>query len=260
MTNSPESRRQRILRSMIHDNVVAVGELATLLDVSPATVRRDLRVLQQRGLLHRTHGGATPIDQSFYASLPLDSSYEEQVRRHANAKRRIGLAAASLVGDGEVVALTPGTTTAQVARSIHNRKGVTIIVTSVNVAMELSNRQDLNVFVPGGFLRPSWFSLIGPATIRAIQDFVVDKVFIGVNGVHAGKGLTSGNHDEAAVNRALVEQSRQRIVVADHTKLGAVMSAVICPTSMIETLITDSDATDEAIAPFEALGIEVMRA
>jgi DeoR family transcriptional regulator of aga operon len=260
MTESPESRQQRILRSMIHDNVVAVGELAALLQVSPATVRRDLKVLQQRGLLHRTHGGARPIEQSLYASLPLDSSYEEQVRQHANAKRRIGLAAAALVGDGDTVALTPGTTTAQVARSIHNRKGVTIIVTSVNVAMELSNRQDLTVFVPGGFLRPSWFSLIGPATIRAIQDFYVDKLFIGVNGVHPERGLTSGNHDEAAVNRALVEQSRQRIVVADHTKLGAVTSAVICPTSMIETLITDAEATDEVIAPFEAMGIEVIRA
>jgi DeoR family transcriptional regulator, aga operon transcriptional repressor len=260
MIESPETRQQRILRSMIHDNVVAVGELAALLNVSPATVRRDLKVLQQRGLLHRTHGGATPIDQSFYASLPLDSSYEEQVRQHANAKRRIGLAAAAFVGDGDTVALTPGTTTAQVARSVHNRKGVTMIVTSVNVAMELSNRQDLTVFVPGGFMRPSWFSLIGPATIRAIRDFYVDTVFIGVNGIHVDKGLTSGNHEEAAVNRALIEQSRRRIVVADHTKLGAVMNAVICPTPVITTLITDSEATDEAIAPFEGRGIEVIRA
>lgn len=260
MTESPESRQQRILQSMIHDNVVAVAELADLLNVSPATVRRDLKLLQKRGLLHRTHGGATPVGQSFYASLPLDSSYEEQVRQYANAKRRIGLAAANMVRDGDVVALTPGTTTAQVARSIHHRKGVTIIVTSVNVAMELSNRQDLTVFVPGGFMRQSWFSLIGSATIRAIQDFYYDKVFIGVNGIHPEKGLTSGNHEEAAVNRALIEQSRQRIVVADHTKLGAVLNAVICPTTMIETLITDSEASDDAIAPFVAMGMEVIRA
>jgi DeoR family transcriptional regulator of aga operon len=259
MTETPEIRQQRILRSIIHDNVVAVGELADRLRVSPATVRRDLKVLQQRGLLHRTHGGATPIDHSLYASLPLDSSYEEQVRQHANAKRRIGLAAAALVDDGDTVALTPGTTTAQVARSIHNRKGVTIIVTSVNVALELSNRQDLTVFVPGGFMRPSWFSLIGPSTIRAIRDFNIDKLFLGVNGIHPERGLTSANHDEAAVNRALVEQSRQKIAVADHTKLGAITSAVIAPTAMIDTLITDTETTDETLAPFRAIGIEVIQ-
>jgi DeoR family transcriptional regulator of aga operon len=138
--------------------------------------------------------------------------------------------------------------------------GVTMIVTSVNVAMELSNRQDVTVFVPGGFMRPSWFSLIGPAAIRALRDFYSDMVFIGVNGIDAEKGLTSGNPDEAAVNRALIEQAKRRIVVADHTKLGAVFHAVICPTSMIDTLITDSEATDDAIGPFQATGIEVIRA
>ena len=260
MSDTPEGRQQRILELMIHDNVVAVSDLATRLKVSPPTIRRDLKSLQRRGLLHRTHGGATPIDQSYYASLPLDSSYEEQVRLHANAKRRIGLAAASLVEDRDTIALTPGTTTAQVARSIHHRHGVTLLVTSVNVAMELSNRQDLTVFVPGGFMRPSWFSLIGPATIRAIRDFYSDKVFIGVNGIHAEKGLTSANPEEAAVNRALIEQTNRRIVVADHTKLGGVFQAAICPTAEVDTIITDSDATDDAIAPFEALGIEVIRA
>jgi DeoR family transcriptional regulator of aga operon len=260
MSDTPEGRQQRILELMIHDNVVAVSDLATRLQVSPPTIRRDLKSLQRRGLLHRTHGGATPIDQSYYASLPLDSSYEEQVRLHANAKRRIGLAAASLVKDRDTIALTPGTTTAQVARSIHHRHGVTLLVTSVNVAMELSNRQDLTVFVPGGFMRPSWFSLIGPSTIRAIRDFYSDKVFIGVNGIHAEKGLTSANPEEAAVNRALIEHASRRIAVADHTKLGAVFQAAICPTAEVDTIITDSDATDDAIEPFEALGIEVIRA
>jgi DeoR family transcriptional regulator of aga operon len=240
--------------------VVAVDELANRLHVSPATVRRDLKTLQQRGLLHRTHGGATPIGQSLYASLPLDSSFAEQVRQHASAKRRIGLAAAALVEDGDTVALTPGTTTTQVARSIHNRSGVTIIVTTANVALELSNRQDLTVFVPGGFLRPAWFSLVGSATIRAIRDFNIDKLFLGVNGIHPERGLTCGNHDEAAVNRALVEQARRKIVVADHTKLGAITSAVICATAMIDTLITDAEATDEVLAPFREMGIEVIQA
>ncbi len=260
MTDSPKARRERILQAMFHENAVSVTKLGLLLDVSPATVRRDLKHLQQRGLLHRTHGGAIPIDQPLYASFPLDSSFEEQIRHQADAKRRIGLAAARLIGDGDVIALTPGTTTAQVARSIHNRTGITVIVTAINVAMELDKRRDLTVFVPGGFLRASWFSLVGTATIRALQDFFTDKVFIGVNGIHPEKGLTSGNFEEAAVNRTLIEQARTRIAVADHTKIGVTANAAICPTTMVDTLITDTSATDEAIAPFLEKGIEVIRA
>jgi DeoR family transcriptional regulator of aga operon len=260
MSTTTQRRRELIVRTLIHDNEVSVGELANQLGVSPATVRRDLQTLHQQGLLARTHGGAAPIEQQMYESFPLDSSFEEQVRHEAEAKRRIGLAAAALVEDGDVVGLTPGTTTAQVARSIRQRSDITLLVTTVNVAMELSNRRDLTVFVPGGFLRPSWFSLVGDATVRAIQDFYLDKVFIGVNGVEPRMGLSSENHDEAAVNRALIVQARRRIVVADHTKLGVIAKAVFCPASEVHGLITDDQAPDEAIAPFTALGIEVIRA
>lgn len=259
VSTATQSRREIIVRRLIQDNEVSVGELALLLGVSPATVRRDLQMLHQQGLLARTHGGAAPIQQQMYESFPLDSSFEEQVRHEAEAKRRIGLAAAEMVEDGDVIGFTPGTTTAQVARSIRQRSDITLLVTTVNVAMELSNRHDLTVFVPGGFLRPSWFSLVGDATVRAIQEFYLDKVFLGVNGIDARKGLSSENHEEAAVNRALIEQARKRIVVADHTKLGMIAKAVFCPTVDVHVLITDAQAPDEMIAPFTALGIEVMR-
>lgn len=260
MSAATQRRRETIVRTLIHDNEVSVGELAHQLGVSPATVRRDLQTLHRQGVLARTHGGAAPIEQQMYESFPLDSSFEEQVRHEADAKRRIGLAAAGLVEDGDVVGFTPGTTTAQVARSIRQRSDITLLVTTVNVAMELSNRRDLTVFVPGGFLRPSWFSLVGDATVRAIQDFYLDKVFIGVNGIHPRKGLSSENHEEAAVNRALIEQARRRIVVADHTKLGGIAKAVFCPAADVHVLITDDQAPDEDVAPFTALGIEVIRA
>lgn len=252
-------RQQHILHLMIHDNIVAVSDLAVQLGVSQPTIRRDLSSLQKQGLLHRTHGGATPIDTSFYASLQLDSSYEEQVRLQASAKRRIGLAAANLVQDHNVVAFTPGTTTAQVARSIHSRKEVTLILTAVNVAMELSSRRDLTIFVPGGYMRSSWFSLVGPTTIRAIRELYSDIVFLGANGIDIHRGLTCGSADEAAVNRALLEQSKRKIAVADHTKLNAVFHAVICPITEIDIIITDSEASETTIQPIVDAGIEVMR-
>lgn len=259
MSAQVDERRQMILAAVIRDDEVDVKQLASTLGVSSATVRRDLRQLQERGLIQRTHGGAAPISQSFYGAFPLDSSYQEQLREHAREKRRIAVSAAGLVQDGDVVALTPGTTTAQVARSIVGKQGVTIITTSINVAMELSNRRDLSIFVPGGFLRPNWFSLIGASTVRDIEQFYPDIVYIGVNGIHHTRGLTTQVIEEAAVNRAMIDHGRRRVVVADGSKLGKVYQAKISEISSVNVLITDTSVSDDRIAPYEDIGIEVHR-
>ncbi|ACZ43354.1 transcriptional regulator, DeoR family [Thermobaculum terrenum ATCC BAA-798] len=257
-TKHSQLRKEQILQRLLERAEVTVEELVEELGASPATIRRDLAELEREGLLRRTHGGASLAERMLYEPFLHDSSFEAQVRRESEAKRRIGLAAASLVADNETISLTPGTTTTQVARSIRHRRGITVITTTVNVAMELSNREDLTVFVAGGFLRGSWFSLVGSFTIRAVSEFFVDKVFIGVNGIHAEKGLTCWNAEEAAVNRALIEHAKQKIVVADHTKLGALATALICPTNWVDILITDTGAAEEAVQPFRDLGIEVI--
>jgi DeoR family transcriptional regulator of aga operon len=136
---------------------------------------------------------------------------------------------------------------------------VTVVTNTVNVAMELSQRDDVQVFVTGGFLRGGWFSLVGPATSHALSQVFVDKVFIGVNGIDAEKGLTAYHPEEAAVNRLMIQQAKRRIVVADHSKLGVVVASLICPATDIHQLITDTGATDEQITPFLKLGIEVLR-
>jgi DeoR family transcriptional regulator of aga operon len=252
-------RTERILRELRQAGSVSVEQLCETLDVSVATVRRDLQDLEDKGLLRRTHGGAVSIEPLLYEPFRHDSSFQEQIERHADEKRRIALAAADLVKDGETIALTAGTTTTEVARSIRNRKGVTVVTSTVNVAMELSQRKDLEVFVTGGFLRGDWFSLVGPAAALALSQINPDKAFLGVNGIDADKGLTSGNSGEAALNRVLVAQAKQRIVVADRTKLGAVSTYRFCSAEEVQTLITDAGATEEAVRPFVELGIEVKR-
>nr|WP_262894909.1 hypothetical protein [Hymenobacter guriensis] len=174
-------------------------------------------------------------------------------------KRRIGLTAAALIQPGETISLTAGTTTTQVTRSLRPGANVTVVTNTVNVAMELSQRDDVRVFVTGGFLTGGWFSLAGPATAQALSQFFVDKVFIGVNGIDAERGLTSLHPEEAAVIQVMVRQAKRRIVVADHTKLGVVTTSLICPTTEVHQLITDSGATEAQLAPFRQLGIEVVQ-
>lgn len=259
MNSKGASRTERILRELRQAGSISVEQLCALLGVSVATVRRDLQELEDRGLLQRTHGGAVSIEPLFYEPFRHDSSFQEQIERHAEEKRRIALAAADMVQDGDTVALTAGTTTTEVVRSIRNRRGVTVVTSTINVAMELTKRKDLEVFVTGGFLRGDWFSLVGPAAGYAMSQIHVDKVFLGVNGIDVQKGLTSANSGEAAINRVMVDQAKQRIVVADRSKLGAIATYRFCGAKEVHVLITDSQAEEAQIQPFENLGIEVQR-
>jgi DeoR family transcriptional regulator of aga operon len=252
-------RAERILRELRQAGSISVEQLCILLDVSVATVRRDLQDLEDKGLLRRTHGGAVSIEPLFYEPFRHDSSFQEQIERHAEEKRRIAVAAADMVKDGETIALTAGTTTTEVVRAIRNRRGVTVVTSTINVAMELTKRTDLEVFVTGGFLRGDWFSLVGPAAGHAMSQINVDKVFLGVNGIDVQKGLTSANSGEAAINRIMVDQAKQRIVVTDRSKLGAVATYRFCDANEVQVLITDGGADEAVIQPFEKLGIAVKR-
>jgi DeoR family transcriptional regulator of aga operon len=253
-------RTTAIVEHVLREGEVSVEALARRLGVSPSTVRRDLAQLEHQGLVRRTHGGAVAVSPLLYEPFRHDSSFQEQECRHADEKRRIGLAAAELVRDGETIGLTPGTTATQVARSLRHRRDITVVTSTVNVAMELCNREDLSVYVTGGYLRGGWFSLVGAPAARGAGELFLDKIFIGVNAIDAERGLTCLHPDEAAINRALVSQARERIVVADRSKLGRVARCLFCPTSEVQMLITDEDASDEQVRPFGERGVEVRRA
>jgi len=255
-----QRRAQVILQGLLRAGKVSVGPLAKRLKVSTATIRRDLSELEGRGLLRRSHGGALPIQQPLYEPFRHISNYQEQERQRSAEKRRIGLVAAELVADGEFLAIGAGTTATQVARSISLHRGLTVLTNAINVAMELSHRDDLKVIVTGGFLSGDWFALVGPGAIRSVGEIFVDKVFIGVDGIHVEHGLTTNYPDQATIHRAMMRQARRKIIVADHSKLGAIASALICPIDGVDILITDRGASHESVAPFVAKGIEVRRA
>jgi len=258
--NDKQSNRNSfILRELRQAGSISVEDLRDKLNVSLATVRRDLQELEHRGLLRRTHGGAIPIEPMIYEAFRHDRSFQDQVDRFAEEKRRIAMAAADLISPGDTIALTAGTTTTEVARNLHALGGITVVTNTVNVAMELCKRKDVHVFVTGGHLRGDWFSLVGLEAVANMSKVYVDLLFIGVNGLDAQKGLTCINGDEAEINRSMVQQAKRKIAVTDHSKLGVVTRWVICPTESIEMLITDSGATDKMIAPFLERKIEVRR-
>jgi DeoR/GlpR family transcriptional regulator of sugar metabolism len=253
-------RQELILRTLQEAGTVSIENLCSCTGASVATIRRDLEDLEGRSLLKRVRGGAVPIGPLFYEPFRNDASFQDKIASFADEKRRIARAAAATVQKGQTIALSGGTTTTEIVRSLKTLSGITIITNTVNVAMELSNCKDIEVVVTGGVLRGSWFTLIGPLANAATEFLFADIMFMGVDGIDAQNGLTCTNPTEAEVLRKLAHHSKKKIVVADHSKLGQVSKYLLCQTNEIDCLITDSGATHAATAPFEKRGISVIKA
>jgi DeoR family transcriptional regulator of aga operon len=253
------SRTQEILSEIRKRGGISVESLVDRLNVSAATVRRDLVDMERRGLLSRQRGRAVPVEPAIYRAYAHDSGFQEQVTRMAEEKRRIGMAAAEMICAGDRIAIGAGTTTTEVARAIPAGGLIFVATNTINVAMELSPRKDIRLFVTGGDLHGGWFSLVGHAACDALRSMYFDKVFLSINGIDAERGLTDFHPDEAEVNRVMLRQAKQKIVVADHTKFSVIAHHLIAQSDEIDVIITDSGATDDTIAPFMKKGIQVQR-
>lgn len=254
------TRQEFILRNLQETGTVSIENLCNTTGASIATIRRDLEDLEGRSLLKRIRGGAVPIGPLFYEPFRNDVSFQDKIASFAEEKRKIARAAAATVQKGQTIALSGGTTTTEIVRSLKTLSGISIITNTVNVAMELSNCKDIEVIVTGGVLRGSWFTLIGPIANASAEMLFADVMFIGVDGIDAQHGLTCTNPTEAEVLRKLANHSKRKVVVADHSKLGHVSKYLLCATSEIDCLITDAGASHAAIAPFEKSGISVIKA
>ena len=256
-----DKRVDEILRALRHKGTISLEELVKALHTSPASVRRDLAKLEMKGLVRRIPGGATLIEPLLYEPFRYDSLFQNREQHRVAEKRRIGMAASELIQENETIGFTAGTTTTHVARGLRHRRNIRVITNAVNIAMELSNCEGLRTFVTGGFVE--WagsFSLVGHAAIASLRDIYMDKVFVSVCGIDVVRGLTVIESEEALTFRAMIRQAKQTIVVADSSKLGAVTPALICSISSIHTLITDTRASEEAVAILRERGIEVLRA
>jgi DeoR/GlpR family transcriptional regulator of sugar metabolism len=247
-----EERRQQILHALSRQGAVTVTILSQTLGYSESTLRRDLQRMARAGLLRRTHGGAV-VERTYVEPEPRP---QDKAVLHRAEKRAIGHAAARLVAPGDVVALNGGTTTVQVAHAFRGIADLHVVTNSIAVAAELAD-QAVEVTVTGGTLRRS-LELAGPLTEQTVGDLYVRTAFIGVDGLSLQYGLTTYNLIEARTNRAIIERAERVVVVADHTKIGKVTTALIAPCRVVSTLITDAAAPPERLDELRMAGIEVI--
>ena len=244
-------RLTAIIDRLSTTGTIAVAELALTLNASTATIRRDLRLLENQRLLSRTHGGAVPNGVLY--ELPL----RYKGARHHDEKLRIAREAAGRVIEGWAVGLTGGTTTSEVARSLVDHARLTIVTNALNIASELAVRPNLRLLVTGGMARAESYELVGPIAERSLSGINLDLVMLGVDGISLTAGLTTHHEIEAHTNLALIERAQRVIVVADSSKIGTVAFARICDLARADELITDARADEQAIAAIEEAGVAV---
>jgi DeoR/GlpR family transcriptional regulator of sugar metabolism len=248
-----DERRSLILDRLRQQGRVLAADLTAELDVSPDTIRRDLRELDQAGRLRRVHGGALPR----YGD---GASFAARSRRAPGAKASIARRAAACVEDRQVVVLDGGTTTLELAHALREDLRASVITTSPPVALALADRPGLTVTVVGGTLRPHALVTVGAAAVEALRVIRADIVFLGVCGLHPEIGITTDDLDERYVKAAMIEGAAEVVALADHDKLGTAMPIVVAPLSAVTQLVTDAAADAAALAPYRALGIEVLLA
>ena len=247
-----EERRRSILEIINQEGRAIVKDLSRDYKTSSVTIRKDLELLHNRGLILRTHGGALPVQ----SGALLDFSLQEKMKLHRKEKERIGQAAAALVKEGGSVLLDSGTTTTAVARALLERKHLTVITNAVNIAADLAGTS-IEVILTGGILREKSFSLFGPLAEEALRSLSADVLFLAVDGIDVHFGLTTPNLLEARVNRVMLEISRRSILVCDSSKFARRSLSVIAPMSRVQQIITDSRIPKSDIKALEEVGIEV---
>lgn len=249
-----EERREYILSLVNKTGSVNSIDIAKILDISETTIRRDLNKLSQKGLVKRTYGGAINID-----SVGYELKFEVQKEKFISEKKKIALAAAELVEDGDVILIEAGTTGYQTALNIKNKRQLTIITNSCDIAILVGkNSPHYNIILSGGILSTLTHSLVGPIADWAFNNINVDKAFIGISGIDIKKGITSVDLAEAQTKKNIMKSAKHVIALCDHSKIGHIAMNFVAPIKSINIFITDSEADKDFLKKIRELGINAI--
>ncbi len=246
-------RHQYILTKLKTEGHVNVLDLCSDLNVSSVTIRKDLKLLEDKQLLFRTHGGGTLSNPYM-----VDRHVNEKEKIHRDEKTGIGKAAAGLLEPNDCIIIGSGTTVLSLARHIQPAGSLTVITAALNVAMELNRQPEIEVLVLGGMLRKSSSSATGSYAERILDDFSCSKLFLGVDGIDLEFGLSTTNVMEAQLNRKMITVAQRTIVLADSSKFGKRGFGRICGIEEVDTVITDKGISEHMFHSLQGMGVEVV--
>ncbi len=239
-------RRKKIYEYLHNSGSATVIELKALFDVGEETIRRDLKKMEEEGLLQRTYGGAF-LDEGKHLVLP------DKVREtvHIKGKTLIGTLCVDLIHNGDTIFLDGSTTCQYIAKAIVHKKNLIVITNAIKIASTLSEAQNIKVIFIGGTMRHNTLTFVGHTSKKLIREYFADKAFICCDGIHQNNGITDANEQEAEIRTSMLAQAEQRVLVADRTKFDKMSFKKIGEISDLDYLVTDkqlSDAWTEKLA------------
>ncbi|WLS01517.1 DeoR/GlpR family DNA-binding transcription regulator [Shinella oryzae] len=246
-------RRAMIVERLNRDGEIIAKTLATELDLSEDTIRRDLRDMAAEGLLKRVHGGALPL------SPPLPDFAARQSLA-TDEKAALGARAAAMIEPGQVIFLDGGTTTAALARVLPRSFAFTVVTHSPTIACELERHPSADVVLVGGRLYKHSMVAMGAQALETIRGLKADLYFMGVTAAHPTHGLTTGDMEEAATKRSVAENAAATFVLLTREKLGLASPWKIMPLAAASGLIVPADLSSDVLTPYRDMGVEVIEA
>lgn len=250
-----EERRSSIVDLVREHGRVEAGELSTRYDVNPETVRRDLRALQDRGLIQRVYGGAVASD-----GLLRELSVTSRGTVMRAEKERIADAAAALVPSDGAILIDAGSSTALLAERLPTRGDLTIVTNALPIAMYLSDHTSHAVHTIGGRVRGTTYAEVDGWALERLASLRLDLAFVGTNGLDPAWGLSTPDPSEAAVKRAMLHAATQSVLLADHSKVGVSHACRYADFDAIDVLVTDDGVDAEALHAIRERGLEVVLA
>ena len=245
-------RRNRFMALLYDKKCASIQEAAALFHVTEETIRRDLKVLEEQGLVTRTHGGALLPDDSL-TEPPLE------IRESINIKGKnaIGRQAAGLIRDGDTILLDASTSSFYVAKHLKTKQGLTVITNAERIILELSACEQITLISTGGILRPKSLSCVGRSAENAIAGYHADKVFFSCKGFSPRRGLTDSNEQESDIRKLMIKCSETAVFLCDHTKFDKVGYVTTARLEDIHYFFTDVTPPPDWQAEIAGKGIQL---
>jgi DeoR family transcriptional regulator, aga operon transcriptional repressor len=246
-------RHKYILDTLSKEGFVRVIDAAKHLDVTTVTIRKDLKILEERGLLYRTHGSASPVNPHM-----KDRAVTEKEKLFPEEKTRIAIEAAKLIEDDDYIIINSGSTICAFAEHLQAKGRLTVVSASIKATQLLSSKENVNVIQLGGTLRKRSMSVVGNFAETILEDIACSKLFLGVDGVDPEFGVTNSNIDEAELNRVMMNSALKTIVLCDSSKFGRKGFGKVCSLDKIDVIITDASVPETIAKDIEELGVEII--
>ncbi len=246
-------RHEFILQRLKENGKVSIVELTDLMNVTGVTIRKDLKILEDKNLLFRTKGGGSVSNP--YAS---ERNINEKFFINSEQKKKIAKAALTMIGNSDSISIGSGTTVFELAHCLYPTKPLTVITPALKVGLELCNRPNVEVLQLGGIIRSNSSSVAGSHAERILQELSCEIIFLGVDGIDLDFGFSITNIAEATLNQKMIETAQTVVILADSTKFNKRGLGKICGFDQVQYVITDDNVSDKTVRLLEDRSVKVI--